>query len=240
MTALAGTQTSALKRLTAQQLKSDKDLSRRVVEGDNRLDARITKELSGGSGILDKHGKRMMRVLKRERRRAMMNNVLLATSVPFFLAYGDRDSPFTADNAILTGSTLFWLLGDDAISSFASEKGWGQNVASVWSYGAPIANGGGLYFWFRNKQNRGFLAGVSPVRADGTVETEVDVFALMKSGGNKDLTGHSVVASFVDRTANGSIRSLPRCQTARCSCRSCRNVGVAAGGSGDDAGGLDR
>jgi hypothetical protein len=207
VTSLASAQTAAVKRLTDQQVKSDKDLSRRVVEGDNRLDARITKELSGGSGILDKHGKRMMRVLKRERRRAMMNNVLLATSVPFFLAYGDRDSPFTTDNAILTGSTLFWLLGDDAISSFTSEKGWGQSLASVWSYGAPIANGGGLYFWFRNKQNQRFLAGVTPVKTDGS-DFEVDVFALMKSGGNKDLSGHSVVASFVDRNSSGSIRAV--------------------------------
>jgi len=37
----------------------------------------------------------------------MMNNVLLATATPFFLAYGDRDSPFTMDNGIIAASTLF-------------------------------------------------------------------------------------------------------------------------------------
>jgi hypothetical protein len=90
ITALATAQGSAVKKLTDQQVKSDKDLAKRLVEGDNRLDKRITKELSG-TGVLDKHGKRMMQVLRRQRQRSLMNGVLLATAMPFFAAYGQRD-----------------------------------------------------------------------------------------------------------------------------------------------------
>src|SRR5207245_5691281 len=85
---LSAAQVSAVKKLTDQQVKSDKDLSKRIVQGDNRLDRRISKELSGGTGILDKHSKRMMRVLRRHRQRSLWNGVLLATSAPFFAAYG--------------------------------------------------------------------------------------------------------------------------------------------------------
>jgi hypothetical protein len=209
VTSLAAAQSTSTKKAMAQQIKSDAELSRRVVEGDNRLDARITKELSGGSGILEKHSKRMISVLKRERRRAMMNNVLLATSTPFFLAYGDRESPFTKDNAIITGSTLFWLLGDDLISAWSANKGFMQGLASVWSYGAPLANGGGLYWWFRNKQNQRFIAGISPVLYTGTETEGIDVPGMIKKDGVADFiaAGHSVVASFADNSSSGTVRA---------------------------------
>src|SRR5262249_21173398 len=155
---LASAQNSAVKRLSAQQVKSDRELSRRLVEGDNRLDARITKELSSGGGLVDRHGKRMLRAFRRERSRQMMNSVLLATSVPFYLSYGDRSSPFTWDNAIITTSTLGFLVGDDIISRFAGDKGFWQGLASVWSYAAPVGNGLTLYLIFRNKQNERFIA----------------------------------------------------------------------------------
>jgi hypothetical protein len=203
---LASAQTSAVNRITNQQLKSDRDLGKRLIEAHNRLDARITKELSGGSGILERHNKRLARVVKRERRRGMMNDVLVATSIPFFLAYGDREKPLTADNAILTGSTLFWLLGDDVISSFAKEKSSWQTVASIWSYGAPVANGAGLYFWFRNKQNQRFVAGITTVQAGATATQNIS--DLLRSKDNiKDFNKnrHTVVASLVGKEVNGAV-----------------------------------
>jgi hypothetical protein len=214
VSSLASAQSAAVKRLTEQQLRSDKDLGRKLVEGHNRLDARITKELSGGSGIIDRHGKRMVAVLRRERRRALMNNVLLATSVPFFVAYGDRDSPFTVDNAIIAGSTLFWLVGDDVISSWAANKGFVQGLASVWSYGAPVANGAGLYFWFRKKQNQRFVAGITKVPVGGSLATPVDIKGLLKKFGkygSDDFAKkqHTVVATLVNGNAvtNGTVRA---------------------------------
>lgn len=48
--ALAVAQAAAVKKLSAEQVKSDKDLRKRLVEAHNRLDRRITKELSGRRG----------------------------------------------------------------------------------------------------------------------------------------------------------------------------------------------
>jgi hypothetical protein len=45
--ALAAAQAAAVKKLLDEQVKSDKDLRKRLVEADDRLDRRITKELSG-------------------------------------------------------------------------------------------------------------------------------------------------------------------------------------------------
>src|SRR5262249_51198623 len=149
VTSLATAQSSAMKRLTDAQVRSDKELSKRIVQGDNRLDARITKELSAGGGIIDQHNKRLVRIVKRERRRALMDSVLVATAIPFFVSYGDRNL-LTLDNAVLTGSTLFWLAGDDVLSWVSKDKGWAQSIASVWSYAGPLLNAGTLatYFYF--------------------------------------------------------------------------------------------
>ena len=61
--ALAVAQAAAVKKLSAEQVKSDKDLRKRLVEAENRLNRRMTKELSGGSVVFDKDGKRLMRAL---------------------------------------------------------------------------------------------------------------------------------------------------------------------------------
>jgi hypothetical protein len=199
LTALAATQTTAVKKLTEAQVKSDKDLSRRIVEGDNRLDQRITKELTGGTGILDRHNKKLIRVLKRERRRAMMNNVLLATSIPFFVAYGEKEDLLkSTDNWVLVGSTLFWLLGDDVLSSFVKEKGAMQNVASIWSYAGFAANAGTLYWWFRNTDNRRFLAGVSTIKFG---DNKINIADELKKDSRSDFKdgSHIAVATFIEK-----------------------------------------
>ena len=104
--ALAVTQASAVRRMTQSQLKSDKDLGKRIVEGHNRLDQRITKELGGSAGGTGMHGKRMMAMLRRQRQRSIMNSVTIASSLPFWAAFGKKDDPFATNNLILGGSLL--------------------------------------------------------------------------------------------------------------------------------------
>jgi hypothetical protein len=67
--ALAVAQGAAVKKLLAEQVKNDKDLRKRLVEAENRLNRRMTKELSGGSVVFDKGGRRLMRALRRQRQR---------------------------------------------------------------------------------------------------------------------------------------------------------------------------
>ena len=160
---LAVAQAAAVKKLTDVQVKSDKDLGKRIVEGDNRLDRRITKELSGGSGMLDKHRRRMVREIRRQRQRSLMNSVLLATAAPFFVAYGDREGPFEKDNLILTGSLLGFMLTDELIDWMSPKPGMMQNVAQWWSYLAPIGNGALVYWLLGDKQHERFIVGIDTI-----------------------------------------------------------------------------
>lgn len=171
---LATAQAAAVKRLTEQQVKSDRELGKRIVEGDNRLDRRITKELSGGSGMLDKQRKGMMRELRRQRQRSLMNSVLLASAAPFYVAYGDRESPFAKNNLILTGSLLGFMLGDEAIDWISPKPGTMQTVAQWWSYLAPIGNGALVYFLLGDKQHERFITGINTIPANqGSVEVDL-------------------------------------------------------------------
>ena len=201
---LAVAQASAVKRLTDQQIKSDKDLGKRIVEGHNRLEQRITKELSGGSGMLDKHRKRMMRQLKRQRQRSLMNSVLVASSAPFFVAYGDRESPFAKNNLILTGSLLGFMLGDEALDWVSPKPGITQNVAQWWSYLAPIGNGALVYWLLGDKQHERFIVGINDIPAN-VENVVVDLAKDRIAKGSVDdfkRETHVAVATIVGRATN--------------------------------------
>jgi hypothetical protein len=204
ITALARTQTGAIRKLTADGVKSDKDLRRRIVEGDNRLDKRITKELSGGTGSLDKHGRRMMRMLRRQRQRSIMNSVLLATSAPFFSAYGTRGKPFAKNNMILTGSLLGWLLGDELIDQSSGKSNAMRGAANVWSYFAPVGNGLTDFLVFRNKQHVRFVNGINVLPAAGTDTFDITPKLAKSAVADFKNTKHTVVASIVSGAPAGS------------------------------------
>jgi hypothetical protein len=199
ISALVATQTGAVKKLTAEQVKSDRDLRKRIVEGDNRLDKRITKELSGGTGSLDKHGKRVMRLLRRNRQRSIMNSVTLATAAPFFSAYGDRARPFSKNNLILTGSLLAWLLSDEIVDQFAGSKpGALKGGANLWSYLAPVGNGATAFFLLNKKQHERFVSGVSAIPAAPPFTLDLTATRIAKNSiADFQKSQHTVVATVV-------------------------------------------
>jgi hypothetical protein len=188
---LANTQANVVRKLTTQQLKSDRDLAKRLVESHNRLDKRITKELSGGSGVFDRHGKRMGVVMKRHRSRQVWNNVLMASAFPFFAAYGDRGNPFGTNNLIMTGSLLAWMFGDEIIDNFAGDSKVAKGGASLWSYLAPVGHGATTYFLLRNKQHERFISGVTTVPGGAALTTSITI-AIAPSG-SIDATGKLVI-----------------------------------------------
>ncbi len=161
--ALAATQTAAVRKLSAEQVKSDKEMRQRLVEGDNRLDKRITKELSGGSGILDKHGKRLTAQLRQQRMKSIMNSVTLATSLPFWAAYGEKDNPLSRNNLTMAASTAGWLVSDELIDQFAGGSGGMKGFSNFLSYLAWAGNGATIYFLLKDRQHQRFITGVTPV-----------------------------------------------------------------------------
>jgi hypothetical protein len=204
ITRLATAQSGAVKKLTAEQVKSDQELRKRLVEGDNRLDKRITKELSGGAGSLGKQGRQIMAQLKRQRQRQIWNNITLASSLPFWAAFGDRQL-FGRNNLTLGISTLGWLLGDELVDSFRSKSSVVKGGANLWSYVAPVGNGATVFFLLRNRQHQRFISGVSELTGPGDHPVPVTAnTTLFKKKAAEEFAGaaHSVVASFVQDGAS--------------------------------------
>src|SRR5262249_24388523 len=155
-----------VKRQTAQQVKSDRELGRRIVEGDTRLDKRITSEVANQKGAIEKNNKRIFRRIKRGRYLLLMNDVLLATAFPFFAAYGKQGSPFSNRNLALTSILGGFLIGDELIglaSGMGKSSKAMNNLSTVWAYLAPVGNGLTDFLLFRNTQNTRFLTGVTTI-----------------------------------------------------------------------------
>ncbi len=185
--ALATAQAAAVKKLTADQVKSDRELAKRIVEGDTRLDKRITAELGGNKGVLGKQHKRMMRMLRRQRQRALWNNILLTTAMPIFAAYGDRSSPLSPTNLKLTGSLAGWLVGDELLDSYMRSPGKAgrttSTIANTLSYVAPIGNAATAYLLLKDRQHERFVTGTATfgeIEASKPGTLEITNFGLAK------------------------------------------------------------
>jgi hypothetical protein len=83
---LGNAQANAIRRLTAQQLKTDRALTQRIAAGDAQLDRRIRAALGKGGSMGKKQTRFIRRMIRNNQKRALWNNILLATSLPFWFA----------------------------------------------------------------------------------------------------------------------------------------------------------
>jgi len=172
---LASAQAAAVSKLTAQQVKSDKELGNRIAAGHNRLDKRISTEVASNKTALDKQNRRMMRHLRRLRQRQLLNNVLITSALPLYAAYGQRDL-FSRNNLILTGALGGFLVGDEVIDAVSgkSKSGIPSSIANAWSWAAPVANFATSYYLLKDRQNERFVTGFSDaVTATTTIEPKI-------------------------------------------------------------------
>ncbi len=158
---LAAAQSAAVKKLTANQVKSSKMLSSRIVKGDNRLQKALTKASRSQRTALAKHRRSTAAMMRRNRQRSIWNGVLLATSLPMFAAYGDRNNPLSRKNFTMAASFLGWMLVDEYLLDqfFArgkNSKTWGR-IAGGWSFLAPVGNALTVYLLMRNQQHLRFI-----------------------------------------------------------------------------------
>jgi hypothetical protein len=79
-------QTATARKLT-EQVKSDKDLRKRLVEAmEPPRHAPHHQRVSKAAAVAGKHGKQIMAQLKRQRQWQIWNNITLASSLPFWAA----------------------------------------------------------------------------------------------------------------------------------------------------------
>jgi hypothetical protein len=208
---LALAQAAAVKKLTDQQVKSDKDLGERIVQSYNKLDKRISSELNGSKGVVEKNNKRIMRWMKEQRRRQLLNSVLITSALPLYAAYGDSSDPFSRDNLILTGSLAGWLLADEFVGGMANggkrSKAW-STAANAWSWLAPVGNFATVQFLLKDRQHERFVTSVNTFNgpattADATIPIAKDSVADFAATGGQI----PVVATVVNGRPDTQVRA---------------------------------
>ena len=171
-------QASAIERLsTAVVAKTDEvgrarlarihGLTRRIAAGDRRLDARLRKARAELQSRFRKQVEIDRENLRRLRRRGAWDQILLATALPLFVAYGDRTNPLGVNNLTLALLLLVWLAGDQVVEavfgSGTSKSPYALPDADAWSYIAPAANVLTAWWLLSDKQHERFITGVTTV-----------------------------------------------------------------------------
>src|SRR5262249_40418396 len=98
-------------------------LSRRIVAGDGKLDARLAKTREDLRSQLQEQFAIDRENLRRLRRRGLWDQILLATALPLFAAYGDRTNPLGTSNLTLVFLLLIWLAGDQVVEAVVGSGG---------------------------------------------------------------------------------------------------------------------
>ena len=144
---------------------------RRLLAGSRRLEQRFERAWEELQSRLDRQLKIDDEHLRRLRRRDFWDKILLASSLPFFAAYGDREDPFGSNNLALLFLLLIWLAGDEVVQAIfgtgSSKSRYAVADADVWSYIAPIANGLAAWWLLGDRQHERFVTGVTTVPLDG-------------------------------------------------------------------------
>lgn len=192
-------QSSAVKSLTAQQLKSSKLLTKQITDGDKSLDKRITKLVSTQKKSGRRQDVKMLGKVKDQQRRSTWNSVLIASAIPLFAAYGaraagDNANPLTKKNLIIAGSTAGWLFADDIIDRFLTRgnKKW-RSASTIWNIAAPFANAATVYYFMKDKQHERFVTGITPVKGNG--EADAGLVPVGKDHGFDKFNSPPVVAT---------------------------------------------
>src|SRR5262249_56031979 len=137
-----------------------------LLAGDIKLDKRLSKEAEALEARLAQQITINRETVDRLRRRDFWDKVLIATSLPLFAAYGDRRSPFGANNLTLVLSLLIWLVGDEVVESIfgTDEKSpYLLRDADAWSYIAPIGNVLAAWWLLSDQQHERFITAVTRI-----------------------------------------------------------------------------
>jgi hypothetical protein len=160
---LKSAQAAFITRQTAEMVKSDKAISQKIVQSHSQLDKKITNQLTLQRSMLEKHRKRVMRVVKKQRWRQLANSALLAEGLWVFSTYGDRRELLSSRNLALGGSLVGALVLDDVVDAFTGKAGgaW-SGLTGAWSYAALVAYPTIVHLALKDRESRDLISGVTP------------------------------------------------------------------------------
>jgi hypothetical protein len=158
---------SEIERSEKERLARVEAFRRRIVAGDRTLDEKLSKAREELHSRLDNQLKTDDENVRRFRRRGFWDTVLIATGLPLFALYGNRDNPFGSHNLTLVLSLLIFLMGDEVVEAvFGSDRAssrYAMQDADAWSYLAPVANVLAGWWLLGDRQHTRFVTGISTV-----------------------------------------------------------------------------
>jgi hypothetical protein len=156
-----------VERLEAKRLGRVEAFRRRLLTGDRKLDTQLSKAREELHARLTKQLETDDENVRRFRRRRLWDTILVATALPLFAAYGDRDDPFGSNNLTLVLTLLIFLMGDELVEAvFANDRDSSASAvkdADVWSYLAPLANVVAGWWLLGDRQHQRFITGMATV-----------------------------------------------------------------------------
>jgi hypothetical protein len=162
--------------LGQERLARARALRRRIVRAHRRSDERITTIAETARAALRKQLGIQTETARRIDRRDLWDKLVVATSLPLFAAFGQKDRPFGSHNVALTLSTLIWLVGDDVVDAIfgPEEKSpYPLRDLDVWSYIAPAGNLLSGWWLLSDFQHERFVSGRLSVPVDPVAATAV-------------------------------------------------------------------
>jgi hypothetical protein len=140
---LSRTVASDAERMIDGHLERARVLRRRIVAGDRKVAQKLAKAAEEYRSRVERQLRIERETVRRLGRRDLWDQIVIATALPLFAAYGQPGRPFGANNVTLALSLLIWLVGDEIVDAlFGSEEAspYPLRDADAWSYLAPVGN----------------------------------------------------------------------------------------------------
>jgi hypothetical protein len=151
-------------RLSARARRRRSALRVRLAAAEARARRSIDDGLAELRAAADRRAAQERSLVRRLRRRGLWDQLVVASALPLFAAYGRRADPVAEENVTLALLTAIWLMGDeltDALSERKREPDAPFRDADLWSYVAPFANLGAGWLLMRDRRHERFLTGIT-------------------------------------------------------------------------------
>lgn len=195
---MGSAQAAGFKRITDRQLKNERDLARKIVEGDNSLNKLITKESTERKQAIEKQKKAVLSAVKRAEMRQVWNVALVGSAAPLWTLYADRSKLTAERNVKFLASNVGWLYADEI---FGSVMGRGQrNVTSNLGWLSVVGNIATMLYLAKDEQHQRFVSVTRTFDTDGTLTLSAADLGIAKEY-QSEFEGFSevrAVATYVD------------------------------------------